>query len=53
MCGNAHISRSRCIIAALRLLQRHKWLAYVGLAVTVYVALEMIYQGGAEVLPEL
>ncbi|HEY8580793.1 MAG TPA: TerC family protein [Beijerinckiaceae bacterium] len=34
-----------------RLLQRHKWIAYVGLAVILYVALEMIYRGGLEVMP--
>ena len=36
-----------------RLLQRHRWIAYVGLAVILYVALEMIYRGAAEVLPYL
>lgn len=34
-----------------RLLQNHRWIAYVGLAVILYVALEMIYRGGLEVLP--
>ena len=34
-----------------RLLQKHRWIAYVGLAVILYVALEMIYRGGLEVLP--
>lgn len=34
-----------------RLLQKHRWIAYVGLAVILYVALEMIYRGGMEVLP--
>lgn len=33
------------------LLQRHRWIAYVGLAIILYVALEMIYRGTAEVLP--
>jgi YjbE family integral membrane protein len=33
------------------LLQRHRWIAYVGLAVILYVALEMIYRGSMEVLP--
>jgi len=33
-----------------RLLQRHRWIAYVGLAVILYVSLEMIYRGGLEVL---
>jgi YjbE family integral membrane protein len=32
-----------------RLLQRHRWIAYVGLAVILYVAVEMIYRGGHEV----
>ena len=34
-----------------RLLQRHRWIAYVGLAIILYVALEMIYRGTHEVLP--
>ena len=34
-----------------RLLQKHRWIAYVGLAVILYVALEMIYRGELEVLP--
>ena len=28
-----------------RLLQRHHWLGYLGLAIIVYVALEMIWRG--------
>jgi YjbE family integral membrane protein len=36
-----------------RLLQRHRWIAYVGLAVILYVSLEMIYRGAYEVLPYL
>jgi YjbE family integral membrane protein len=32
-----------------RLLQRYRWIAYVGLAIILYVALEMIYRGGHEV----
>lgn len=32
-----------------RLLQRHRWIAYVGLLVIVYVALKMIWDGGIEV----
>ncbi len=32
-----------------RLLQKHRWIAYVGLLVILYVALEMIYRGGVEV----
>jgi YjbE family integral membrane protein len=31
-----------------RLLQRHRWIAYVGLAIILYVALEMIYRGSSE-----
>jgi len=34
-----------------RLLQNHRWIAYVGLAVIVYVSLDMIYRGGVEVWP--
>jgi predicted tellurium resistance membrane protein TerC len=34
-----------------RLLQRHRWIAYVGLAVILYVSLEMIYRGALEVWP--
>lgn len=33
-----------------RLLQRHRWIAYVGLAIILYVALEMIYRGSAELV---
>jgi YjbE family integral membrane protein len=33
-----------------RILHRYRWIAYVGLAVILYVALEMIYHGGFEVL---
>ena len=34
-----------------RLLQRHRWIAYVGLAIILYVAIEMIYRGALEVWP--
>jgi YjbE family integral membrane protein len=34
-----------------RLLQKHRWVAYVGLAIIVYVALDMTYRGFMEVLP--
>lgn len=34
-----------------KLLQKHRWIAYVGLAVILYVALDMIYRGFNEVLP--
>ncbi len=33
------------------LLQKYRWIAYVGLAVILYVALEMIFRGGLEVKP--
>lgn len=33
------------------LLQKYRWIAYVGLAVILYVALEMIFRGGVEVKP--
>ncbi|MBS7695903.1 MULTISPECIES: TerC family protein [unclassified Chelatococcus] len=33
------------------LLQRFRWIAYVGLAVILYVAIEMIYRGALEVWP--
>jgi YjbE family integral membrane protein len=36
-----------------RLLQRHRWIAYVGLAVILYVAVEMIYRGTLEVWPAI
>jgi YjbE family integral membrane protein len=31
------------------LLERHRWLAYLGIAVVAYVALSMIWRGGGEV----
>jgi YjbE family integral membrane protein len=34
-----------------RLLQKHRWIAYVGLAVILYVAVEMIFRGSIEVKP--
>ncbi|HVS24048.1 MAG TPA: YjbE family putative metal transport protein [Gammaproteobacteria bacterium] len=33
-----------------RLLNRHPWIAYVGLAVILYVAVRMVWDGGVEVL---
>ncbi len=36
-----------------RLLQRFRWIAYVGLIVILYVALEMIWRGFHEVMPYL
>jgi YjbE family integral membrane protein len=34
-----------------RLLQKHCWIAYIGLAVITYVALGMVYRGAHELLP--
>jgi YjbE family integral membrane protein len=34
-----------------RLLQRYRWIAYVGLAIILYVAIKMIYEGYVEVAP--
>jgi YjbE family integral membrane protein len=34
-----------------KLLQKHRWIAYVGLAIILYVALDMIYRGILEVYP--
>jgi YjbE family integral membrane protein len=36
--------------AMARLLERHRWIAYVGLLVIVYVALKMIWTGAHDVL---
>ncbi len=36
-----------------RLLNNHRWIAYVGLAIILYVSLQMIYTGGMEVWPYL
>jgi YjbE family integral membrane protein len=36
-----------------RLLSRHRWIAYVGLAIVLYVACDMIWRGGHEVWPQL
>jgi predicted tellurium resistance membrane protein TerC len=36
-----------------RLLQRYRWIAYVGLAIILYVALQMMYEGFTEVYPYL
>ena len=36
-----------------RLLNRHRWIAYVGLAIILYVALDMIWRGYLEVQPHL
>jgi YjbE family integral membrane protein len=34
-----------------KLLQKHRWIAYVGLLIILYVALDMIYRGILEVYP--
>ncbi len=34
-----------------RLLNKHRWISYVGLAVILYVAIEMCYRGALEVWP--
>jgi len=34
-----------------RLLQRHRWIAYLGLAVILYVALDMMVRGAQELRP--
>ncbi len=36
-----------------RLLQRYRWIAYLGLAIILYVALKMIYEGFIEVYPHV
>jgi YjbE family integral membrane protein len=36
-----------------RLLNRHRWVAYVGLAIILYVAVDMIWRGYLEVQPHL
>ena len=36
-----------------RLLNRHRWIAYVGLAIILYVACDMIWRGAHEVWPHL
>jgi len=36
-----------------RLLTKHRWIAYVGLAIILYVALDMMYRGALEVWPYL
>ena len=32
------------------LLQKHHWIAYLGLGVVLYVALDMIWRGGHEIM---
>jgi predicted tellurium resistance membrane protein TerC len=33
-----------------RLLQNHRWIAYIGLAVILYVAVEMIFRGTLNIM---
>jgi len=33
-----------------KVLEKYRWVSYIGLAIVVYVALKMIYEGGQEVL---
>jgi YjbE family integral membrane protein len=34
-----------------RLLRKHRWLGYLGLAIVLYIAVEMVYRGGDELFP--
>jgi predicted tellurium resistance membrane protein TerC len=36
-----------------RLLNRHRWIAYVGLAIILYVSFDMIWRGALEVWPHV
>ncbi|RWC34258.1 TerC family protein [Mesorhizobium sp.] len=36
-----------------KLLHRHRWIAYVGLLIIFYVALDMVYRGAVEVWPHV
>ena len=36
-----------------RLLNRHRWIAYLGLAIIVYVSIEMIWRGFWEIEPHV
>ena len=36
-----------------KLLERHRWIAYVGLAIILYVAGDMVYRGFVELRPFL
>jgi len=36
-----------------RLLNRHRWIAYLGLAIILYVSLDMIWRGALEVWPHV
>ena len=39
--------------AIARLLHRYRWIGYIGLAIVLYVALHMMWQGGREVVDDL
>jgi predicted tellurium resistance membrane protein TerC len=34
-----------------KLLQKYRWIAYIGLAIILYVALGMVYRGAHDLLP--
>lgn len=36
-----------------KLLHRHRWIAYIGLLIILYVALDMVYRGALEVWPHI
>ena len=36
-----------------RLLNRHRWIAYVGLAIILYVSIKMVYEGAVEIYPHM
>jgi len=36
-----------------RLLHRYRWIAYIGLAIILYVAVDMVYRGAVEVWPHV
>ena len=36
-----------------RLLEKYRWIAYVGFAIILYVSLDMIYRGANEVMPHI
>jgi len=36
-----------------KLLHRHRWIAYVGLLIILYVAVDMVYRGAMEVWPHV
>lgn len=36
-----------------RILQKHRWLGYVGLIIVLYIAVEMVYRGADEIFPTI